>query len=116
MADELNRSTEKLWRDYEFLTNEIRKIAELGDDKLVIDLINQRERLQAIIEEKNDKAYVKSPEGKALLATILAESKKATEIIQKRYNHLKQQHRLSQTYEETQGTFISEHHFFDTQT
>lgn len=99
MADELNRSIEELWRDFEFLTKEISKFINAQDNDLVGDLMSQRDKLQVFIKEKNDQTYHKSADGKARIGAILAVNQDATNRLQQRYNQLKQQHKLSQAYD-----------------
>jgi hypothetical protein len=112
MADELNRNIEALWSDYEFLTKEISRFIDTKSDDMVQDLVNQRNRLEEIIKEKDDKVYHKTPEGKALIGAILAINKEATNRLQHRYNNLQQQHRISLAYDGDSG-LMQQMHYLD---
>ncbi|MDR1702215.1 MAG: hypothetical protein LBR56_05525 [Sporomusaceae bacterium] len=99
MSDELGRSIEELWRDYEFLTKEISKFIDQRDENMVTEFLSQRNKMEKFITEKNDQTYHKTPEGKALIESILALNKDAASRLQQRYNNLKQQHKVFIAYE-----------------
>lgn len=110
MADELNRNIEQLWRDYEFLTKEISRFIDARSDDMVEELVNQRNKLEGIIKERNDQVYHKTTEGKALIGAILAINKDATNRLQQRYNHLQQQHKISLAYDNESGLMNPAHY------
>jgi len=99
MGDELNRSIEELWRDYEFLTKEISRFIDVRDNTMVEDFVQQRQKLEMFIKEKNDQIYHKTPEGKAHIGSILAINQEAAKCLQQRYNTLQNQHKVFLAYD-----------------
>jgi len=108
MGDELNRGILELWRDYEFLTKEISKFIDARNDEMVEELVRQRQKLETFIQEKNDQDYHKTPEGKALIGSILALNQAAAKRLQHRYNTLQNRHKLFLAYEgDTNSMYLS---------
>jgi len=108
MGDELSRDIQELWRDYEFLTKEISKFIDARDDAMVEDFVQQRQKLETFIKEKNDQTYHKTPAGKALIGSILAINQAAANRLQHRYNTLQNQHKLFLAYEgDTNSMYLS---------
>lgn len=107
MVEELKRSIEALWLDYQFLTREIAKFVDIQDFDFVFNLIEQREQLQSIIGEQGDgDEFRQSERGKILLQTIYSENQAAMQRLQFMLNHSKRQHTISQAYEGNVSAFI----------
>lgn len=105
MMDVLNRSSEALWLDYQFLTREITKFVELQDYDTVFDLIEQRDQLQDIIDEQDDAEFRQSERGKLLMQTIYSENQTAMQRVQFMLNNSKRQRNVAQAYEGNLNAF-----------
>jgi hypothetical protein len=65
-----SKTASALWQDYHFLTKELRKFLARQDPDTFCELLNQREKLQAQIDQTADHGFRLSPEGQRLLHEI----------------------------------------------
>lgn len=93
-----NKTSQELWQDYQFLTSEMIKFLDKPDMNLFYELMNQRERLQNMIDESEDKGYKASSEGKALLSQIQRDNQYITEHLQLQINQGKHIHQVAEVY------------------
>lgn len=93
-----NRTAQELWQDYLFLTKEMIKFLEKPDMNLFYELMNQRERLQPLIEQNDDKNYRISKEGQGLFSEIQQVNEKMNQILQLRYNSAKHHRQVAEIY------------------
>lgn len=92
-------SPRELWQDYYFLTQEMSKFLVRNEIDLFFELINQRERLQADIDNCEDN-YKRTPEGKALLGGAIRLTNQAiSHRLQFLLNQAKQQETVSNAYD-----------------
>ncbi|MBP1763072.1 MAG: hypothetical protein H6Q65_130 [Firmicutes bacterium] len=92
-------TTEQLWQEYAFLTREMIKFVTKRDFSLVNTLLEQREKLQEMISASGDKTYRGSPDGRALLTSIMAQEQQIAAALQLLRNKMQQQQTVSGAYE-----------------
>ncbi|HHY26237.1 MAG TPA: hypothetical protein GX523_05710 [Desulfitobacterium dehalogenans] len=92
------KTPESLWRDYLFLTKEMLKFLDKQDMELFHDLMNQRERMQALIEEIPDNGFRSSPEGRKLLSEIRGEDQILMSHFQATHSKAKHHHQVAEVY------------------
>jgi len=95
-----------LWQDYLFLTTEMEKFLDKRDFDLFLELVSQRERLQAMIESKQRQICKASPPEEQ----IMAEIHEANQAVMNKLHYVmnmedKQQH-LSRAYDGYSSTFV----------
>ena len=100
------RTAPDLWQDYRFLTKELAKFLTKQDMDLFYDLLDQRERLQAMIDKTADAGFKTSASGRSLLLEISQDSRFLIEQLQSRINGQKRQQQLSDAYS-GQGSAVS---------
>ena len=101
-------TAEALWQDYRFLTKEMKKFLIEQDMELFNNLLNQRERLQAIIDQTADDGFKASPQGKSLLTEIKQVNQDMTDNMQLLLNRSKRQHQVSEAYSGVSTTAVSQ--------
>lgn len=104
MAD---KTAQELWLDYRFLTKEMAKFLIKKDMDLFYQLMNQRERLQMIIDQTADKNFANSPTGRNLLTEIKAENQIIIERLQTVFNNSKRQQQISDAYSGYNGESVN---------
>ena len=62
------------------------------------ELLNQREKIQALIEEAPGNGFKQSPEGRKLLAQIHKENQKLMSHFQVTHNKVKHHHQVAEAY------------------
>jgi hypothetical protein len=92
-----------MWDDYLFLTREMVKLLDKQDYDLFFDLLDQRERLQTMINEQADTAYAQSPAGLANMLLIQRENQAMQRKLKMFLNRAKQQQQLTQAYDAYSG-------------
>ena len=97
----------QLWLDYHFLTKEMVKFLDNKDMELFYELINQREQIQALIDQTADDDFRKSAEGRRLLLEIQGDSHFITHTLQFQLNTGKRQHQVAAAYDGEIGTTFS---------
>lgn len=89
----------ELWQNYLFLTQEMNKFLDKQDHDMFLDLLEQRERLQPMIEGTNSQEFVDSKQG----SEIIAEISQFNHIIANKVQHfLNREHKnqnLSRAYD-----------------
>ncbi|KGK90347.1 hypothetical protein DP73_06770 [Desulfosporosinus sp. HMP52] len=100
-------SGKSLWQNYHFLTKEMIKFLSRKDMELFNELMNQRERLQIVIDQVDD-GFKVSLEGRALLTEINEDNLKIIENLQVLRGKSKQQHQVSQAYNAASTTAVSQ--------
>lgn len=102
-----DKSIQDLWQDYRFLTKEMMKFITKGDMDLFYNLMNQREKLQSIIDKTSDDGYKLSPEGKSLLTEIQQDNQEITYNLQVLIGKVKQKQKVSEAYRAVSTTTLS---------
>ncbi|MPL97838.1 hypothetical protein SDC9_44033 [bioreactor metagenome] len=100
------RSTAELWQDYYFLTNEMEKLILKQNVDLFLELMEQRQRLQPIIEKEPDNGFRVSPEGRALLKKIQNTEQAINMKLQFMRNKAGQQQKVSAAYDGLNGSIV----------
>jgi hypothetical protein len=104
----VGKSAQDLWQDYQFLTKEMKKFLIKKDMELFNNLLNQRERLQTIINQTADEGFKVSPQGKSLLIEIQQANQDITDNMQLLLSRSKRQHQVSEAYGATSTTAITQ--------
>lgn len=87
------------WQDYLFLTNEIEKCLMRQDFQLANELLNQREKLQKMIEDSQDDTFRVSNEGKQMLREVAAKNSGITQILHMLRNRKQKTHAVANAYD-----------------
>jgi len=95
---EPKRTVAELWQDYLFLTREMVKFLAREEIDILHGLIEQREKLQAIIEDTPDEGFRASKEGQRLLAQIQQENQALMKHFQLAHNKAKHHHQVAEAY------------------
>ena len=103
-----DKTAEALWQDYRFLTKEMKKFLIEQDMELFNNLMNQRERLQVIIDQTPDDGFKVSVLGKSLLSEIQKVNQDLTDNMQLLLNRSKQQHQVSEAYGAVSTSAVSQ--------
>lgn len=98
-AQHNTRSAGLLWKDYAFLTQEMNKMLLKQDIDLFLELMEQREKIQASITALAEDTYKTSPEGRQLLVAIDSQNKTITKALQSLYNNQKHRHQVANAYD-----------------
>ncbi len=99
------RSIQGLWEDYLFLTKEMGKFLDQDMD-LFYELMDQRERLQKIIEKVGDESFCLSTPGQQLLQSIQKINQNVTLKLQYIMNNSRNQHNRSNAYDSLGIDFV----------
>ena len=102
------KTAEALWRDYRFLTKEMIKFLAKQDMDHFYDLLNQRERLQTVIDQTVDNDFKVSPAGRNLISEIQLDSQTIIRDLQLRLGSSKRQHQVSEAYGAASTTAVSQ--------
>lgn len=70
MSAETVAQAAELWRKFLVVTQEMRKFILRNDIEMFLTLLEQRQRLQKLLEDLRDDTYHKTEAGKALIAQI----------------------------------------------
>lgn len=101
------KTAQALWQDYLFLTKEMLKFLNQQDMELFYELMDQRERLQIIIEETPDEGFKLSPHGLNLLTEVERENQKIFRDLQLKHSRAKLHHQVSEVYNNMGNTTIN---------
>ena len=93
------KNSQELWSDYLFLTKEMSKFLEQQDMELFYELMEQRERLQKVIEEVQDEIFSLSVVGQQLIQNIQCVNRSITLKMQHIVNANRNQHNVSRAYD-----------------
>lgn len=99
MTIEQTENMGKLWADYLFLTQEILKFINKKDLEMVLELIEQRERLQTRISVADDASYTLTDEGKQSLRDILQNNQSIEQQMKLWKNVTVRQNQVSTAYD-----------------
>jgi len=102
------KTAQALWQDYRFLTKEMMKFLVKQDMDLFYNLMNQRERLQTILDHTDDDGFKISQVGQSLLTEILQDSECIRQNLQIRLSSSRRQHQVSEAYSATNTTVVSQ--------
>jgi len=102
------KTAEALWQDYQFLTKEMLKFLAQPDMDLFYELMNQREKLQTIIEQTDDDGFKVSKDGRILLRGIQQMNQEITDNMQLLLSRSKRQHQVSEAYGAASTTAVSQ--------
>ena len=92
------KTTQALWQDYSFLTKEMLKFLDKQDMELFYELMDQRERLQTIIEETPDEGFKLSSPGQSLLFELKKDNELILNNLQAKQSRAKRHHQVSEVY------------------
>ena len=95
MAEETEQA---LWQDYLFLTREMLKFLDKQDMELFYELMDQRERLQGIIDATPDEGFKFSAPGLGLLTEVEKNNQVIFYNLQLKHSHAKRHHQVSEVY------------------
>lgn len=101
-----DKSIQELWDDYLFLTKEMAKFLEEEDMELFYELVEQRERLQSIIESAREDGFSSSPSGEPVIHSIQRINQNITLKLQYNVNNSRNQHTISQAYDNLGTAFV----------
>jgi len=101
------KSAKALWQDYRFLTKEMIKFLAKQDMELFNELMNQRERLQTMLNQVNDDGFKDSTEGQTILAEVQQDNQSIIDNVQVLLSQSKRQHQVSQAYSAASTTAVS---------
>jgi hypothetical protein len=104
----MNKKTASaLWQDYLFLTKEMRIFLDKQDYELFYDLLEQRARLQDVLEETPDQGYKSSPEGQRLHGEIEQNNQAILLGMQVQHSKAKRHHQVSEVYNQTGSNYAA---------
>ena len=101
-----DKTAKNLWQDYRFLTREMLKFLT-KDTNLFYKLMDQRQKLQLLIEQTPDDGFRASPEGKTLIAEILEASQLIQDNLRGKMGKRKRQQQITQAYNSVSTTAVS---------
>lgn len=94
----MTRPLANLWQDYLFLTREMSKSLRRQDFDLFNELLDQRERLQVMIDAADDDGLRNSAERRELIAQIKQENGVVVQEMAALGNRLRRQNNIDQAY------------------
>ena len=97
--------SEKLWKDYLFLTIEMGKCLDREDLALFSDLIDQRQMMQDLIDESTD-GFAMRTEGKRLIEQIQQQNQRVQQHLTVLKNRSKHQQAVSTAYDAYASGFV----------
>lgn len=89
----------QLWQDYLVLTREMAKFIEENEFEMFFALMEQREGIQASLDQHNDRSFITSPEGRSLVTTITQLNQTITYKLHYHRNIAKRQEEVSSAYD-----------------
>lgn len=94
----LDKTPKALWQDYRFLTKEMLKFLDKSEMDLFYELMNQREKVQTILDVTFDDGFKSSTEGQSLLGEIQQDSQYLMTNLQLQLNSSKRHRQVSEIY------------------
>jgi hypothetical protein len=91
-------TAQALWQDYHFLTKEMLKFIGKQDMNIFYELLDQRGRMQALLEQIPNDDFKTSLAGQRLLSDIQQDNLTITRQLQTRFNRIKRSHHVSEIY------------------
>lgn len=104
----MEKTAQALWHDYLFLTKEMLKFFDKQDMELFYHLMNQRGRLQTIIEQNPDDGFITSEAGQNLIKEIEKVNQDIGKAMQIRMGKSKRQHQVVKAYGAASTTAVSQ--------
>lgn len=97
--EKITTSIQELWQDYLFLTKEMAKFLSKDDFDFFIDLLEQRERLQAMIDAApHSKEFILSSAGQLIFHDIRGANNIIRHQLQSMRNNVNRQREVSIAY------------------
>ena len=93
-----DKTTQAMWQDFHFLTQEMLKFLIKQDMTLFYHLMEQRGRLQISIEKAADDGFKDSPAGQSMLIEIQKDSQCIIAHMQSRMSHSIRQYQVMDAY------------------
>lgn len=97
--DGIEKTTSALWNDYLFLTKEMEKFLDKPDLDLFYELVSQRERLQSMIESRQQQFSNEEPPGDDVVAEIHRVNQVVTNKLRYAINREDHHHNISLAYD-----------------
>jgi len=97
--DKVTKTSQELWNDYFFLTEEMSKFLEQQEMELFYELMQQREALQKIIDEVQDDEFLLSIAGQQFLQKVRESNQSIALKLQYVINNNRNQHNVSRAYD-----------------
>ena len=96
------KNCRELWKEYAFLTTEMRKFVSVPDWSMFETLQRQREEVQTLLMQGTDD-FRETEEGRALLQQILQEQELLVQAVDALKRHVQQQHANASAYQGVSG-------------
>lgn len=93
------QSPGRLWQDYLFLTNEMDRFLAADDLDMFLDLLGQREKLQAALDKTDTSEFKHSPAGRKIFADIVAGNAVIVQRLAKLRNQSHQRQQVQGAYD-----------------
>ncbi|MCX7780198.1 MAG: hypothetical protein N2491_04660 [Negativicutes bacterium] len=93
------KPAKELWHDYLFLTQEMAKFLQRQDFDMFFELMEQRERLQAMIDEADGDGFKVSDEGRQILNSIRQENQLIMLQLRVNLNNARHERKVNQAYD-----------------
>lgn len=103
---ENKKTVEQCWQDYLFLTQEMDKFLEKKEYDLFLELMNQREKLQGLIEELPSNSFYSSDKGQEYFRLINQTEQKIKLQLEFLRNTTKRNHQISNAYESFSSPYV----------
>lgn len=97
--ENIKKTLLELWKDYLFLTTEMEKFLDKQDYDMFFELVSQRERLQSMIESRQQQYPNDSLPGKGMLAEINSINQVVMNKLRYAMNREDKQHNISRAYD-----------------
>lgn len=99
------KNSRELWKEYAFLTTEMRKFVSVPDWTTLESLQLQREEVQNLLMQETDD-FRETEEGLALLQQILQEQELLVQAVDALKRHVQQQHANASAYRGVSGMAV----------
>jgi hypothetical protein len=93
------RTAQELWSTYLQLTRELNKFLDRQEFGMVAELLDQRDKLQAILDEQADVSFRESRAGREILSRIRTENQTIERKMRQSLNTARQQQTVADAYE-----------------
>ncbi len=93
------KTAQELWATYLQLSRELNKFLDRNDIAMVTALLDQREKLQAMIDGQDDAGFKRSAAGREIVGRIRLENQAIDRKIRQSYNSARQQRTLADAYD-----------------
>ena len=104
--EKIEKTISVLWQDYLFLTTEMEKFLDKQDLDLFFELISQRDRLQTMIESRQQQFPNDSPPRAGILAEINKVNQVVMNKLRSAMNREDKQHNISRAYDGYGANFV----------